>query len=221
MRIVYLIDYNCPYSYIGLMRLQNAVKSLDLDVEWEMRSFELEPFAGKRQTITTAENYVQKYGISEDEAEERIREIERTADEDGLKINYRDMLLVSSKDALRLTKYVQNKYPELTLKLVEEIFKSNLVRNENIRKSKVLADIAVSCGIDEDDALKIIDNNYYNIEIELDRDEALSNGITATPCFILFIREERLMIPGVFSEEEFRNALKDFISGEIKNKSFI
>lgn len=221
MRIVYLIDYNCPYSYIGLMRLQNAVKSLDLDVEWEMRSFELEPFAGKRQTITTAENYVQKYGISEDEAEERIREIERTADEDGLKINYRDMLLVSSKDALRLTKYVQNKYPELTLKLVEEIFKSNLVRNENIRKSKVLSDIAVSCGIDEDDALKIIDNNYYNIEIELDRDEALSSGITATPCFILFIREERLMIPGVFSEEEFRNALKDFISGEIKNKSFI
>ena len=221
MRIVYLIDYNCPYSYIGLNRLRNAVKSLDLDVEWEMRSFELEPSAGKRQSVTTAENYVKKYGISEDEAEERIEEIERTANEDGLKINYKDMLLVSSKDALRLTKFVQNKYPELTLNLVEAIFESNLIRNENIRKEKVLADIAVSCGIDESEALKIIENNYYNIEIELDKDEALSNGITATPCFILFVREERLMIPGVFSEEEFRIALKDFISGEIKNKSFI
>ena len=221
MRIVYLIDYNCPYSYIGLKRLQNAVEDLELDVEWEMRSFELEPFAGKRPTMTTTENYVKKYEISEKEASERIREIEEMASEDGLKINYRDMLLVSSKDALRLTKYAQNKYPELTLNLVEEIFKSNLVRNENIRKADVLKDIAVSCGIEESEALKIIDNNYYNIEIELDKDEALSNGITATPCFLLFIREERLIIPGVFSEEEFKNALKDFISGEIKDKSFI
>lgn len=221
MRIVYLIDYNCPYSYIGLKRLQNAVEDLELDVEWEMRSFELEPFAGKRPTMTTTENYVKKYEISEKEASERIREIEEMASEDGLKINYRDMLLVSSKDALRLTKYAQNKYPDLTLNIVEEIFKSNLVRNENIRKADVLKDIAVSCGIEESEALKIIDNNYYNIEIELDKDEALSNGITATPCFLLFIREERLIIPGVFSEEEFKNALKDFISGEIKDKSFI
>ena len=221
MRIVYLIDYNCPYSYIGLKRLQNAVEDLELDVEWEMRSFELEPFAGKRPTMTTTENYVKKYEISEKEASERIREIEEMASDDGLKINYRDMLLVSSKDALRLTKYAQNKYPDLTLNLVEEIFKSNLVRNENIRKADVLKDIAVSCGIEESEALKIIDNNYYNIEIELDKDEALSNGITATPCFLLFIREERLIIPGVFSEEEFKNALKDFISGEIKDKSFI
>ena len=221
MRIVYLIDYNCPYSYIGLKRLQNAVEHLDLDVEWEMRSFELEPFAGKRPTMTTTENYVEKYEISAKEASSRIAEIEKMADEDGLKINYKDMLLVSSKDALRLTKYVQNKYPKLTLKLVDKIFESNLVKNKNIRKSKVLSDIAVSCGIEESEALKIIDNNYYNIEIELDKDEALSNGITATPCFILFIREERLIIPGVFTEEEFKVALKDFISGEIKSKSFI
>ena len=52
-------------------------------------------------------------------------------------------------------------------------------------------------------------------------EEALSNGITATPCFILFKNEERLIIPGAFSTEEFEIALKDFESGEIKNKSFI
>ena len=221
MRIVYLIDYNCPYSYIGLKRLRNAVEDLNLEVEWEMRSFELEPFAGKRPTLTTTENYVKKYEISQEEASKRIEEIESTANEDGLKINYKDMLLVSSKDALRLTKYAQSKYPELTLKLVEEIFESNLVRNENIRNTNVLTNIAISCGIEESEALKIIDNNYYNIEIELDKEEALTNGITSTPYFILFIREERLIIPGVFTEEEFKNALKDLISGEIKNKSFI
>ena len=221
MRIIYLIDYNCPYSYIGLKRLENAVDALNLDVEWEMRSFELEPQAGKRPTISTTERYCEKYDLSVEQAEAKISEIEKTAHDDGLEINYRDMLLVSSKDALRLTKYAQNNHPEITLKLVDEIFKSNLVKNENIKKSDVLTGIAVSCGIDESDAKKIIDNNYYNIEAYLDQEDALSNGITATPYFILELNESRLNIPGVFSAEEFETALKDFTSGEIKDKTFL
>ena len=221
MRIVYLIDYNCPYSYIGLKRLQNAVEDLELDVEWEMRSFELEPFAGKRPTMTTTENYVKKYEISEKEASERIREIEEMASDDGLKINYRDMPLTSSKDALRLTKFTENMHPEITLKLVEEIFHSRLCKNENIADNKVLTDIAVSCGLEESEAKKIIENNYYNIEIFLDQEEALTNGITATPCFIIFLKEERLIIPGVFTTEEFKTAIKDMMSGEMAGKTYI
>ena len=222
MRIIYLIDYNCPYSYIGFKRLLKATDTLDLDdVEWEMRSFELEPFAGKRPTISTTKRYVEKYDMSPEDAEAKIVEIEQTALEDGLNINYRDMLLVSSKDALRLTKYAQSMHPEITLKLVEEIFESNLVRNENIREEKVLVKIATSCGIDESDAKKIIENNYYNIEIYLDQEDALTNGITATPCFILEKNEERLIIPGVFTAGEFETALKDFSSGEIKDKTFL
>lgn len=221
MRIIYLIDYNCPYSYIGLKRLQKAVENVGVDVEWEMRSFELEPTRGKRQTITTTERYAEKYEVSLEEAEAEIAEIEKIAHEDGLNINYKDMMLVSSKDALRLTKFSENMHPEVTLELVEKIFESNLVKNENIYKTDVLAKIAISCGIEEYEALKILDQNYYNIEIELDKDEAITHGITATPCFILILKEEKLIIPGVFSTEEFETALRDMISGEIEKKTFI
>ncbi|WP_405294895.1 DsbA family protein [Methanobrevibacter sp.] len=221
MRIIYLIDFNCPYSYIGLKRLKKAVENLGLDVEWEMKSFELEPQAGKRPVMSTTERYVEKYGLSHEDAEAKIAEIEKTAFNDGLEINYRDMLLVSSKDALRLAKYAQNMHPEIALKLVEEIFEANLVRNENIKKNDVLTGIAVSCGIDESDAKKIIENNYYNIEAYLDQEDALSNGITATPYFILELNESRLNIPGVFSSEEFETALKDFESGDIEDKTFL
>ena len=61
MRIIYLIDFNCPYSYIGLNRIKNACSELDLDVEWEMKPFELEPEAGKRPTISITERYADKY----------------------------------------------------------------------------------------------------------------------------------------------------------------
>ena len=221
MRIVYLIDFNCPSSYIGLERIKRAVENLNLDVEWEMRAFELEDEAKKKPTMSTTERYAEKYELSMDEAAERIAEIEKIAHEDGLKINFADMPLTSSKDALRLAKYAQNMQPEITLKLSEEIFHARLVENENIADENVLTEIAVSCGIEEDSAKKIIENNYYNIECFLDMEEALSNGITATPCFIVFKNDEKLIIPGTFSAEEFEIALKDFESGEIEDKTFI
>lgn len=221
MRIIYLIDYNCPYSYIGFERIRKACEDLKVDAEWEMKSFELEPTAGKRPAMSTAERYAQKYEMSLEDAEAKIAEIEEIALDDGLKINYRDMPLTSSKDALRLTKFTENMHPEITLKLVEEIFHSRLCKNENIADNKVLTDIAVSCGLEESEAKKIIENNYYNIEIFLDQEEALTNGITATPCFIIFLKEERLIIPGVFTTEEFKTAIKDMMSGEMAGKTYI
>lgn len=220
MNIIYLIDFNCPYSYIGLKRLQKAIESLNLDVEWEMKPFELETEAGKRPTISTTERYAEKYELSLEDASAKIAEIEEIAHEEGLEINFKDMLLTSSKDALRLTKYSQNMHPEITLKLVEEIFYSNMVQNENIADVNVLTEIAISCGIAEDDAKKILENNYYNIECYLDKEEALLHGITATPCFILNHKGQRLIIPGAFTAEEFETAIKDMISGEMENKTF-
>ncbi|MBR5954805.1 MAG: DsbA family protein [Methanobrevibacter sp.] len=221
MRIIYMIDFNCPYSYIGLERIKKAAEDLNLDIEWEMRSFELEPFAGKRAEVSTTERYACKYELSLDDASSKIAEIEEIALDDGLKINYKDMPLTSSKDALRLTKFTQNMHPELTLDLAEKIFYSRFIENENITDIHVLTKIAVSCGIEESEAKKILENNYYNIEVFLDKEDALSNGITATPYFILEKNEERLIIPGVFSAEEFETALKDFVSGDIKDKTFI
>ena len=221
MRIIYVIDFNCPYSYIGLERIKKASESLNLDVEWEIRPFELVPEAGKRPAISTTERYANKYEVSAEEASVKIAEIEQIALEDGLKINYKDMLLTSSKDALRLCKFAQNIHPEITLKLAEEIFYSNLVNNENIADIKVLTKIATSCGIEESEAKKILENNYYNIEIYLDKEEALTNGITATPCFILNLKEDRLIMPGAFSTEEFEIALKDMVSGDLAKKSFV
>ena len=221
MNIIYLIDFNCPYSYIGLERLKKCCKKLGVDAEWEIKAFELEPSARKRPAMSTTERYCEKYGLSPEDASRKIREIEEIALEDGLKINYKDMLLTSSKDALRLSKFCQNVHPEIALKLVEEIFYANMVKNENIADIKILSEIAISCGLKESEANKILENNYYNIEAYLDAEEAVSYGITATPCFILNHKGERLIIPGVFSTEEFENALKDMQSGEIEKKTFV
>lgn len=219
MNIIYMIDFNCPYSYIGLKRLKKAIENQKLEVEWELKSFELEPLVGKA-SISSVERYAEKYNITKEESENMIEEIEKIALEDGLKINFKDMTLRSSKDAHRIAKFVQSKYPELTLNLVEKIFYSNFIENKNIADNKLLSELAISCGIEESEVKKILDNNYYNIEVELDKEEALSHSITATPCFILTKKEEKLIIPGTFSIEEFESAVKDFDEGNIRSKSY-
>lgn len=220
MNIIYLIDFNCPYSYIGLERLKKAADSLNLEVEWDLKSFELEPLAGKRASIGMVQRYSDKYEITLEDAEAKLSEIENIAEDDGLEISLLDKTLTSSKDAHRLAKFVQTKYPEVTLRVVEEIFKSNFVNGENIADVNALIRIATDCGLEESEVKNILENNYYNIEIELDKDEAITHGITATPCFILNQKGERLIIPGVFPTEEFKTALEDFSEGNIEEKSY-
>ncbi len=211
MKITYFIDYNCPYSYIGLQRIRKACESLDLDAEWEMRPFEIEPQAGKRTTVSITERYAEKYDLSAEDASDKIKEIEEIAHEDGLEMNLKDITLTSSKDALRFSKFVQNNHPELTLSLVDEIFKANMVDNINLTNLDILADIAVSCGIEESEARKILENNYFNIDVFRDMENATSSGITSTPCFILEEDGSKSIIPEILSIKEFANAIADLI----------
>ncbi|MBR5954661.1 MAG: DsbA family protein [Methanobrevibacter sp.] len=43
MKIIYWSDFNCPYSYMGYVQLKKAIRELKLDIELEMKAFEIEP----------------------------------------------------------------------------------------------------------------------------------------------------------------------------------
>lgn len=215
MNIIYLSDFNCIHSYIGLLRMKNAVAELDLDVDWEMKSFELESDGENTPSI---ERFASDTGLSVDDA---LKEIEKIAADEGLVINYTSMPIRSSRDAHRLVKYVQNRYPHISQELVLKIFESNFIENENIEDHKVLIDIAASFGLDENEISEMLEGESLEIEIALDMDEALSYGITTIPYYFIEYNGERLIIPGVFEKENIKTALNDLISGEIRNKSFV
>ena len=217
MKIIHLSDFNSPYSYIGLNRIANACAELDLDVEWEMVSFELEP---NIDSISTVDRFAIKSGLSLKDAEREIEKIEQIAENEGLNINY-DMVLRSSKDAHRLVKYVQNKNYPVSQELIFKIFESNLTKNENIADHEILIGIAASCGLDENEIAELLESHSLEIEVDLDMDEAISNGITTIPYYFVENNDERLIIPGVFEKESFKIAFEDLLSGEMKDKTFI
>ena len=131
------------------------------------------------------------------------------------------MVLRSSKDAHRLVKYVQNKNYPISQELIFKIFESNLSKNENIADHEILIGIAASCGLDENEIAELLKSDSLEIEVDLDMDEAISNGITTIPYYFVENNDERLIIPGVFEKESFKIAFEDLISGEMKDKTFI
>ena len=218
MKIIHLSDFNCPYSYIGLNRLGNACREIELDADWELRSFELE---GDVNNVPAVERLAFRSGLAISDAAEEIGKIEQIALEDGIEMNYKSMSINSSKDAHRLVKHAQSKDLKTAHELVLKIFEANFVENKNIADIDVLTGLGVSCGLDENEIKNILESNSLKIEIDLDLDEALSNGITTIPYYFIEYENERLTVPGVFSTEEFETAFKDLISGKIRDKSFI
>ena len=206
MKILYLSDFNCPYSYIGLNRMKNVCNELNLNVEWELKSFELD-----FDNISAIDIY----------PTDEIGDIERTASDEGLTIKLEKMPIRSTRDAHRLVKYVQREYPEAALELVFKIFELNFSENEDITNHEALINAAASCGFNKDEISEFIKRDSLDIEVYLDMDEAISYGITTIPYYFIEYNNERLIIPGAYEKESIKTAFKDLLSGEMKDKSFI
>ena len=221
MRIIYWSDFNCPNSYIGLVRLKKAVDELDLDVKWEMKPFELYPTLFDTPTNSVTTENVLKYGITPEDAKAQIAETEEIALKDGLEINYKDVKLTSSRNAHRLVKYVQNKHPDISQDLIFKIFEANFTDNKVIADIDTLAEISSGLGLDEDEIRDMLESDSYNFEVQIEEEDAIVMGVDGIPLYFLNYCEEQLIVPGAFEKEDFRIALEDLINGEIASKSYI
>lgn len=198
MRVVFWSDFNCPYSYIGLNRLSQAIDELNLECEWEMMAFEL-PL---KHSFTASQ----------------IKEIEDIAKSEGLSIHLSE--LTSSRDAHRLVKFTKENYPESLLELIFRIYEANF-SNQDISRHDVLIEISKKCGLDENIVENFLSTKSYKVEVEVDTEEAIFNGITSVPHYTIHTADHQLIIPGAFEKDDFKIALKDLISGEITKKSFL
>ena len=221
MRIIYWSDFNCPNSYIGLVRLKKAVDELDLDVKWEMKPFELYPTLFDTPTNSVTTENVLKYGITPEDAKAQIAETEEIALKDGLEINYKDVKLTSSRNAHRLVKYAQNKHPDISQDLIFKIFEANFKDNKVIADIDTLAEISSGLGLDEDEIRNMLESDSYNFEVQIEEEDAIVMGVDGIPLYFLNYCEEQLIVPGAFEKEDFRIALEDLINGEIASKSYI
>ena len=209
MKITYWSDFACPYCYIGNTRLKRAIKDLDLDVEFDIRAFELDQNAAKDVQSTTVERFAVKYGLSIEDAKKQVAQISSLGIEEGIDFKYESTLYTNPRDAHRLMKLAQDRHPEIVEKLATSLFDAYFVENLKLADHNVLLKIALKAGLDENETIEVLESDLYNSKVEEDEDIALSGGIHAVP-FYLFDR--KYSIPCALSYNDFKSVLSQIIA---------
>lgn len=216
MKITYWSDFACPYCYIGNTRLKRAITDLDLDVEFDIRAFELDQNAPKDVQSTTVERFAIKYGLSKEDAAKQVAQISNLGIEEGIDFRYETTLYTNTRDAHRLMKLAQEKYPDSVEGLATLLFDGYFVENEKLADHDVLMRIALEAGLDEDDITEVLNSDLYNADVEKDEGIALSGGIHAVP-FYLF--DGKYSVPGALSYNDFKSVLTQIIAeNEVEDK---
>lgn len=209
MKITYWSDFACPYCYIGNTRLKRAIDDLNLDVEFDIRAFELDQNAPKDVQSTTVDRFAVKYGLSIDDARKQVNQISRLGADEGIDFKYETTLYTNTRDAHRLMKLAQEKHPELAEKLATLLFDAYFVKNLKLADHEVLLETGLEAGLSEDEINEVLDSDLYNLKVEEDENIALSAGIHAVPFYLL---DGKYSIPGALSYENFKSVLSQIIA---------
>lgn len=212
MKIELWSDYACPYCYIGEKRLEKAMEAIanKEGIEVEFKAFELDPQASKEVTSTTKVRIAKKYRISEDEAQDMIDNITRTAAGEGLKYNYGTTRYTNTFDAHRVTKYAQSKGKT---EIIEKLFDAYFTDNLELSNHQLLIDIASSIGLDKEEVKRVLDNNEFAEEVRNDEREAYVLGVQGVPFFLI---NRKYQLSGAQPVEMIRNALVRIMEEEKK-----
>lgn len=209
MKITYWSDFACPYCYIGNTRLNKAIKDLNLDVDFDVRAFELDQNAPHDVESTTVERFAVKYGLSIDDARKQVNQISQLGADEGIDFKYETTLYTNTRDAHRLMKLAQEKHPESADKLATLLFDAYFVENLKLADHDVLVETGINAGLSEDEIRKVLETGLYNAKVEEDENIALSAGIHAVP-FYLF--DGKYSIPGALSYDDFKSVLSQIMA---------
>ena len=208
MKITYWSDFACPYCYIGNTRLKRAIKDLNLDVEFDIRAFELDQNAPKDVESTTVERFALKYGLSIDDAKKQVSQISSLGIDEGIDFKYETTLYTNTRDAHRLMKLAEDRHPEIASDLATLLFDAYFVENLKLADFDVLMKTGVKAGLKEDDIKEVLESDLYDTQVQQDEDIALNGGIHAVP-FYLF--DKKYSIPGALSYEDFKSVLSQIV----------
>jgi predicted DsbA family dithiol-disulfide isomerase len=172
-------DLVCPWCYIGKRRWEAALAQFEraaaVHVRW--RSFELDRHDrhGSREAVLTIPQRMQQdLGLSARQAAEGVASLTALAADVGLAYRLDETRPVNSFDAHRL------------LQAAIEHGLGDRVRERLMRAyTGEAADLAADAGFPAEVARALLQGDDYTDVVRADEDEALRNGVTGVPFFVI------------------------------------
>ncbi len=185
LTIEYWSDYACPFCYIGVTNLEKAIALANMEdqVQLEMKSFELDPYASRTYTGPTVTRFARKYGLSEAEAANRIEGISQMGRQAGLDFRYANTRYTNTFDAHRLHELAQKEYPNLVKALNHALYKAYFTDGKELANHEVLMDVAKEVGLDPNRVQQVLDSDEFAQDVRNDETQASLAGVHAVPFF--------------------------------------
>ncbi len=208
MKIRYWSDYACPYCYIGETNLRHALDELGVNYEFEMKAFELNPYAKKSAGGDIVAMFAAKYQLSLEDAKKRVDSINEMARAAGLEFDYAKVFHTNTFDAHRLTKMAMGKGgTAMADKMAERLYKAYFAEGVDVGDQEVLVKLGNEVGLDPADIRNMLDGKDFSEQVSLDERQAQMNRISSVPCFVI---EETVAIPGAMPKEQFIEVIKKY-----------
>lgn len=208
MKITFWSDYTCPWCWIGEARLKKAAAELLTEIgetEYEMKAFQLNPYAPLHAKEITRDRLIHDDGLSPEQADARVLTVNETAKSDGLPFNYGTSLATNTMGAHRLTKLAHSKNdPILYSKVINSLFKAYFTDNKELADHTLLQQIGEEAGLPADEIRTLLESDRFQNEVLSDEKEADYYGIHSVPFFVI----GRYGVSGAQSPEYFKAVLR-------------
>jgi len=205
LKIDIVSDVSCPWCIIGYQALNQALTNLAPDIQADItwQPFELNPQMPKEgQEIT--EHITQKYGISEQQAEQNRAAIGDRGLSVGYEFGHRGGgRIYNTFDAHRLLHWAHElgKQTELKLALFDLYFQQSGNPSDHQQLLKVVEHI----GLDGATAKQILDSDKYTAEVRSQQQHYHAAGVSSVPAVIV---NDKHLISGGQPSEVFEQALR-------------
>lgn len=192
MRIDVWSDVICPWCYLGVHRLEQALAQLGWgdEVEVHLRAFQLDPSA-PTEPGDLRQALERKYGPGAFDS--MTARLTRLGEAEGLDYRFDLALRVNTHDAHRLLAWADEQGADTQRALGQRLFLAYFTQGENIADHGSLARLAGQAGLDADAATEVLAGDAFAAEVRKDMDEARDRDIHGVPNFVI---EDRFAIPG-------------------------
>jgi len=211
MKVEIWSDYVCPWCYIGKRRFEAALNQFEgrEEVEVVYRSFELNPDADRDGNPGVVDMLAQKYGMSREQAAERVRMVTEIAREEGLEYRMDRAVQTNTFDAHRLAHFAaaRGRLGDMAERLLKAHFSDSL----HLGNREVLADLAAEVGLDRAEALEALESGAFAEEVRRDEREAALIGVRGVPFFVF---NRKYAVSGAQPADVFARVLRQAWSEE-------
>ena len=205
MKIDFISDVACPWCAVGLNSLEKALHKIgdEIAVELRFQPFELNP--GMAAEGADAAEYLRnKYGMSAEQLQRNRDNISARGAEVGFEFGTRERVW-NTFDAHRLLHWAGLQGADRQRALKHALLEAYHGQGRNPSAADVLVELATSCGLDADEARRVLASGAYADDVRQAERFWQQAGINSVPAIVI---DGKHLIQGGQPADVFERALR-------------